>query len=106
MARLYFSPAVSVEGDEPSSTITISSVERAAEQLLNWQDHGPKCCAAIQVCVDAMIGGATANQARTAFLAAAEESGRLRPAVLSAARPSSFQSEPAHHHRRSGKTSG
>lgn len=78
MARLWFSPAVSIEGDEPSLTITISSVERAAEQLLTWQQRGPRWRAAIQTCAEALSGGATANQARLAFIAAAEEAGRLR----------------------------
>ncbi|HEV7318233.1 MAG TPA: DUF982 domain-containing protein [Ensifer sp.] len=89
MARLWFSPAVSVEGDGPDPTIVVSTVEGAAEQLLTWAAQGPKWHSAVQVCADAMCGGATSNQARIAFIAAAEEAGRLREAVKTTARTGS-----------------
>jgi|APAra7269096613_1048513.scaffolds.fasta_scaffold13441_4 hypothetical protein len=77
MRKLWFDPPVSIEGDRPGLTIVVSSVERAAEQLLTWQDHGPKWRAAVQACHDAMSGGSTADQAREAFIAAADEAGRM-----------------------------
>ncbi|QEL26176.1 DUF982 domain-containing protein [Bosea sp. F3-2] len=77
MPRLWFDPPVSIEGDRPGLTIVISSVERAAEQLLTWEDRGPKWRGAVQACMDAMSGGGTAKQAREAFVTAAEEVGKL-----------------------------
>lgn len=77
MARLWFDPPVSVEGEFPSVVIAVSSVERAAELLLSWGEQGPKWRAAVQVCMDAISGAGTAIQARDAFVAAAEEAGKL-----------------------------
>lgn len=77
MPRLWFDPPVSVEGDRPSLIIVISTVERAAEVLLNWGERGPKWRAAVQACMDAMSGAGTADKAREAFIEAAEENGRL-----------------------------
>ena len=77
MPPLWFDPPVSVEGNRPGLIIVISSVGRAAEQLLAWQDRGPKWRAAAQACVDAMDGAGSAKDARTAFVEAAAESGKL-----------------------------
>jgi len=57
-------------------TIVISSVERAAEQLLAWEKHGPKWRAAVAACTAALKGDGTVDEAGVAFLDAAKESGR------------------------------
>lgn len=75
MSRLRFHPPVSVRTDKPGLTISISSVERAAEQLLAWQERGPKWHAAASACMDALSGKSPAAQARAAFVDAAKESG-------------------------------
>lgn len=76
MPRLWFSPPVHVSSEKPGMTIVISSVERAAEQLLAWGDHGPKWRAAVAACTAALKGEGTVDEVREAFLDAAKESGR------------------------------
>lgn len=75
MARLWFYPPVSVTTDKPGLTIGVSSVERAAEQLLAWEARGPKWRSAVSACMDALSGKGTPDQARAAFVDAAKESG-------------------------------
>lgn len=77
MARLWFDPPVSVLSDRPGVVIAVSSVERAAEQLLSWREHGARWRIAVQACMDAISGAGTASQAREAFIAAAEDAGKL-----------------------------
>lgn len=74
---LWFDPPVSVTREKPSLTIIISSVERAAEQLLTWEERGPKWHMALVACMAAMEGSETADNARAAFEEAAREGGRL-----------------------------
>ncbi|KFC74553.1 hypothetical protein FG93_01139 [Bosea sp. LC85] len=72
---MWFQPPVSVMTDKPGLSISISSVERAAEQLLTWQESGPKWRLAVAACLDALGGKGTPDQARAAFVDAAKECG-------------------------------
>lgn len=76
MAPLWFDPPVSVEGDRPGLTIVVSSVERAAEQLLTWPADRPAHRVAAEACMAAMEGRGSAAAARAAFVAAAKENDR------------------------------
>lgn len=77
MARQWFHPPVTVQTNSPGLTIAISSVERAAEQLLTWQKRGPLWHVAVATCMNALNGIATADEVRTAFVHAARESDML-----------------------------
>ncbi|CAN7620599.1 DUF982 domain-containing protein [Bosea sp. LjRoot237] len=79
MARHRFSPAVSVETARHGKCCAVNSVEKAAEQLLEWPEHGPEWRQAIAACADAMTGEMSAAEARSAFLDAAKAAGRLLP---------------------------
>jgi hypothetical protein len=75
----WFNPAVPVRDvDKPGLTINVSNIRRAAETLLTWPDKGPKWRKAVQTCIDAGKGSATAADVRQAFEAAAKEAGMLR----------------------------
>lgn len=75
MPRHWFEPPVSVRSEKPGVTIIISSVERAAEQLLTWSDRGSKWRAAAAACMAALNGTGTPSEARAAFVEAAKDHG-------------------------------
>lgn len=75
---LWFSPPVPVRTAQIGMTRHVSSVEAAAEELLTWEKQGATWRKAVQACIDAGEGRATADQARRAFLAAARACGMLR----------------------------
>ena len=77
MARVWFKPPVTVMTEKPGLSIAISSVERAAEQLLKWPERGPNWHAAAAACMAALNGTGPPEQARSAFVEAARESGML-----------------------------
>ncbi|WP_439498128.1 DUF982 domain-containing protein [Bosea sp. (in: a-proteobacteria)] len=77
MARLRFHPPVRVTTANPGVTISISSVERAGEQLLAWSGTGEKRRAAIAACMAALSGKGTPDQVRETFAEAARECGHL-----------------------------
>jgi hypothetical protein len=77
MPRLWFHPPVNVATQKPGRIVSVSSVERAAEQLLEWPRRGPDWQSAVKTCMSAMEGKASAEEARAAFRRAAEEAGML-----------------------------
>jgi len=77
MGRHGFSPAVSVETAKAGRSCAVNSVEKAAEQLLEWPEHGPEWRKAVAACADAMTGQGSAVDTRTAFIDAARAAGRL-----------------------------
>ena len=77
MAGHPFDHPFSVVGGPQGLAVLIATVEQAADNLLNCHDHTPAWRRAVQVCHDAMRGSATADQARQAFIEAAQEAGRM-----------------------------
>ena len=53
-------------------------MQTASEQLLTWTEGGPKWRKAVKVCMAALEGKKTPDEARKAFEAAAKEAGMLR----------------------------
>lgn len=77
MQRTWFNPAVTIETERPGQCYAVTSVERAAELLLDWPNDGPEWRRAVEVCTAALQGEEPASAARSAFLAAAKAAGRL-----------------------------
>lgn len=79
MSRIWFQPPVKVATSSPGLTVQVRSVERAANALLDWPeaDRGPKWQLAAAVCMSALKGEASPEEARAAFEEAARESGKL-----------------------------
>ncbi|WP_292184367.1 DUF982 domain-containing protein [Mesorhizobium sp.] len=73
-----FSPSVSVRTEPPSETRNVDSAEAAVEELLNCTERGPKWNLALRVCIAVIADKMEAQEARKAFLAAAEVEGVLR----------------------------
>lgn len=78
IAPHLFSRSVSVSTEPPSETRSVDTAEAAVEELLNWIERGPKWNLAVRVCVAVIADKMEAEDARKAFLAAAEEEGVLR----------------------------
>ncbi|MFC3320826.1 MULTISPECIES: DUF982 domain-containing protein [Mesorhizobium] len=72
-----FSPPVVINTSTPGIRYECSSVEDAADQLLQWTKHGPRWNEAVRVCLSALAGELTPADARIAFKAAAREEGLL-----------------------------
>jgi hypothetical protein len=81
VADLWFSRPVSVRTERPGVTYNVNNVEDAAEQLVKWTKCGPKWNKAVRVCLAALAGELTPEDARIAFKAAANEEGMLVPSV-------------------------
>jgi hypothetical protein len=64
--------------DESRLTHYVSNVQTASEQLLTWRERGPMWRKAVKVCLDALAGKRTPDEARKAFEVAAKEAGMLR----------------------------
>lgn len=77
MGRHWFAPAVSIETKRPGQSCAVNSVELAAEQLLEWPEHGPEWFKAVAACADALTGEMSASKARSAFVDAARAADRL-----------------------------
>lgn len=75
--RHDFQPSVTVLIGIGGLFDRVSSVERAADVLLTWPQHGIAWNAAVDMCRRAMEGAATAGQARRAFVEAALAKGNL-----------------------------
>ncbi|MER8394064.1 DUF982 domain-containing protein [Mesorhizobium sp. M1340] len=75
----WFYPPVPVRGDRPSIRYNVNNATAAGEQLLKWTKRGPMWNKAVRVCVAVLAGELPAEDARTAFEAAAEEEGKLLP---------------------------
>lgn len=69
---MWFTPPVRVK-TQPGEIRDVQSVEACIEQMRVWPKVGPKLRAAYPVCYGALEGGATAEEARKAFVAAAKE---------------------------------
>lgn len=77
MPRTWFSPPVCVETERPGVSYAVTSVERAAELLLEWPERGPEWRRAVEACAAAMKGERPASDARSAFIDAARAADRL-----------------------------
>lgn len=73
-----FSPSVSVRTEHPDQTRSVDTAEAAVEELLNCTKRGPKWNLALRVCIAVIADKMEAEEARKAFLAAAEQEGVLR----------------------------
>ncbi|TGT64047.1 MULTISPECIES: DUF982 domain-containing protein [unclassified Mesorhizobium] len=73
----WFSPKVSVRTKKVGVRQVVSSVEVAAEHLLQWEKRGPKWRKAVEMCLAAIEGKVEPDDVGKAFKAAAEESGML-----------------------------
>ena len=74
---LSFSPPVSVRTERPGLSYNVNNVEEASEQLVKWTKRGPKWNLAVRVCIAALAGEATPQEARRCFRLAAKEEGML-----------------------------
>lgn len=77
MPRTWFSPAVIVESERPGQSFAVTSVEKAAELLLEWSERGPEWRLAVEACAAAIKGEGAASAARAAFIDAAKAADRL-----------------------------
>ena len=73
MSLHWFDLSVPVRGDRPGLTINVSNVETAAQELLKWTGHGPKCREAARVCQAGLADEMPPEECRKAFLEAAKE---------------------------------
>jgi hypothetical protein len=55
----------------------VTSAEAASEELLAWTKRGPKWKWAVRVCMAVIADQMKPEEARKAFLAAAEEEGKM-----------------------------
>ncbi|RWB08809.1 MAG: DUF982 domain-containing protein [Mesorhizobium sp.] len=74
---IWFSPAVPVRGERVGMRYMVSNVEAASEHLLQWEKRGPHWNKAVRVCIAAIAGEATPQEARRCFRLAAKEEGVL-----------------------------
>ncbi|MER9665232.1 DUF982 domain-containing protein [Mesorhizobium sp. M0203] len=77
MVILWFSPPVYVKTETKGFRYGVHHVEAAAEELILWTRRGPRWEEAMRVCVDAISGRVSPQQARDAFEEAAKEEGML-----------------------------
>lgn len=95
--RGWFSPPVAL-ALEPRGGVTtqINNVRKAAEVLLyHWPaPSGPKHLAARKVCLDALSGKCSAEEARRALVEAAEEANLLRAALMRPTKPTVQKRQP------------
>ncbi|MBN9548505.1 MAG: DUF982 domain-containing protein [Alphaproteobacteria bacterium] len=75
----WFSPKVPVRTKQPGMRYMVSSVQVAAEHLLEWEKRGPKWRKAVEACVAGIEGKVEPNDVSKAFEAAAKEAGMLLP---------------------------
>lgn len=75
--RTWFHPPVHVESVRPGVSYAVTSVEKAAELLLEWPERGPEWREAVAACAAAMKGKKSPSDARQAFLNAAIAADRL-----------------------------
>ena len=73
----WFSPPVPVKSKDIGRTYQVDNVRAASEQMLEWAARGPEWRMGVEVCLAAFEGKRSAADARTAFEAAARESGML-----------------------------
>ncbi|WP_352775797.1 DUF982 domain-containing protein [Mesorhizobium sp. M0571] len=78
MATHWFSPPVPVRTERAGMTRNVNNVEAAGQELMKWTKRGPKWNQAVRVCIACIADQMEPEEARKAFLAAAEEEGMLR----------------------------
>ena len=79
MARHWFSPPVHIQTERVGSSFAVTNVERAAEYLLSWREHGdcPIWREAVATCMAAIQNRAPVEDARATFVAAAKRWDKL-----------------------------
>ncbi|MER8733748.1 DUF982 domain-containing protein [Mesorhizobium sp. M1227] len=77
MVTYWFSPPVPVKTEGPGLTHHVNNAVAAANELLKWTNRGPHWNLAVRVCVTVIADEMEPEEARKAFLAAAEEEGKL-----------------------------
>ena len=77
---LWFTPKVPVKTNAGHRRL-ISSVQAASEELLTWTRRGAHWNRAARVCIAALAGEATPQEARRCFRMAAIDDGRLLPRI-------------------------
>ena len=70
-------PEVVVETRKPGVCYAVTSVERAADLLLEWNDQTPNWQAAVLIVMSCLEGGKSPMDVRAAFEAAARANGKL-----------------------------
>ncbi|WP_352976633.1 DUF982 domain-containing protein [Mesorhizobium sp. M1428] len=78
MATHWFSPPVPVRTEGRNTTHHVNNAVAAAKELLMWTNRGPQWNLAVHVCVAVLADEMEPEEARKAFLAAAEEEGVVR----------------------------
>ncbi|MER9665230.1 DUF982 domain-containing protein [Mesorhizobium sp. M0203] len=84
MTTHWFYPSVPVRTERAGLTRNVNNVEAAGQELMKWTKRGPKWHQAVRVCIACISDEMEPEEARKAFLAAAEEEGMLS---LSDAKP-------------------
>ena len=79
MSLHWFSPPVTVRTGRPGVTFNCNNVEGAARELMDWNNHGPQWKLAVRACMSCLAGDMTPEDVRKAFIAAADEEGKLLP---------------------------
>ncbi|MDX8529127.1 DUF982 domain-containing protein [Mesorhizobium sp. MSK_1335] len=74
---LWFAPPVAVKASHRDVRYEVNNVQAAAENLLEWPKRGGTWNGAVRVCLAALAGDLTPDDARAAFEAAAKEQGLL-----------------------------
>lgn len=77
MPRHWFHPPVRVQAERAGLIDNVSSVELAAEYLLQWSHPGPMSRKAREACIMALAGEIDPGEVRPLFEAAAREAGEL-----------------------------
>lgn len=77
MAIHRFTPAVTVSTGKPGGRYRCNNVEGAARELMEWNNRGLMWNHAVQACMSCLAGEMTSEDVRKAFIAAAEEEGKL-----------------------------
>jgi len=79
MTLHWFSPPIYVETEKAGVRYAVTNIERAAEFLLSWRGicQSEAWIAAVQACMAAIKGQGSVDDAQAAFMAAAEQCGKL-----------------------------
>ncbi|WP_353011738.1 DUF982 domain-containing protein [Mesorhizobium sp. M0977] len=77
MATHWFSPPVPVRTESAGMTRNVNNVEAAGQELMKWTKRGPKWNQAVRVWIACIADEMEPEEARKAFLAAAEEAKML-----------------------------
>jgi len=77
MPRHWFSRPVSIEATKSGQYLAVTSVEQAAELLIEWPERSNEWEEAFRSCAAAIHGKGTVIEARSAFEKAAAAANRL-----------------------------